>query len=406
MAFPGVSLIDGRFFSAQYFHTTEVIQLSFSKVLRLAPAIITWLAGLFFLSSLPLTAADLMPIAANPPIPSGFAIHRGVNISHWLSQSRERGEKRRARFTQEDVRRVADLGFDHVRLPIDEVQMWDESGSPDPEAFALLEEGLKWCAEAGLKAVVDLHILRSHYFYGTERPLWTDSSAQDRFVKCWEDLSDALRHHPTNLLAYELLNEPVAPDPEQWNALLARAHAAIRAREPSRTLVIGSNKFQSTETFDHLRVPENDPNIYLSFHFYEPFHLTHYRARWVPFGDYSGPVKYPGPTVEPTDLEGLPEDLRTQMESATKSWDRARIEECLAKPLALAARTGLPLYCGEWGCYKEVPRPTRLAWYRDVVSVLATHGIAWAVWGYKGSFPLVVDDKTDMELAEILTKTP
>lgn len=355
------------------------------------------------LMCLSLHAADPLP-ATSTPTPSGFAIQRGVNISHWLSQSRDRGEERRARFTQDDVSRLAALGFDHLRIPIDEVQMWDESGRPDPEAFALLNEGIKWCLDAGLRVVVDLHILRSHYFYGTERPLWTEREAQDRFVKCWEDLSEALGHHPTNMLAYELLNEPVAPDPEQWNELLARAHHAIRVKEPSRTIVIGSNKFQSTETFDSLRVPENDPNIILSFHFYEPFHLTHHQASWVPFGSYSGPVKYPGVTVEPADLEGWPEELRAKMESATKSWDRAKIEECLAKPLALSAKTGLRLYCGEWGCYIKVPREARLAWHRDVVSVLSSHGIAWALWCYKGSFPLVVDGQTDSELADVLLK--
>jgi hypothetical protein len=38
--------------------------------------------------------------------------------------------------------------------------------------------------------------------------------------------------------------------------------------------VIGSNRWQSATTFDKLRVPENDTNIVLSYHFYEPFFLT------------------------------------------------------------------------------------------------------------------------------------
>ena len=41
-----------------------------------------------------------------------FTIHRGTNISHWLSQSNARGEERRQRFTRDDVRRVAREYFD------------------------------------------------------------------------------------------------------------------------------------------------------------------------------------------------------------------------------------------------------------------------------------------------------
>ncbi len=73
-----------------------------------------------------------------------FEIHRGTNISHWLSQSNRRGEARRQWFTEKDVELIASLGFDHIRLPIDEEQMWDEVGHKEPEAFELLHSAIGW----------------------------------------------------------------------------------------------------------------------------------------------------------------------------------------------------------------------------------------------------------------------
>ena len=67
-----------------------------------------------------------------------FEIDKGVNIAHWLSQSMARGEIRAAYFTEADVQRISEWGFDHVRIPIDEVQMFHEDGTKDEEAFALL----------------------------------------------------------------------------------------------------------------------------------------------------------------------------------------------------------------------------------------------------------------------------
>lgn len=69
---------------------------------------------------------------------SAFRISRGVNISHWLSQSQRRGQERQTFFTKKDVAYIAGLGYDHIRLPIDEEQMWDESGNKENEAFTLL----------------------------------------------------------------------------------------------------------------------------------------------------------------------------------------------------------------------------------------------------------------------------
>lgn len=354
-----------------------------------------------------LAALLLMGFLAVPPVwaagRSGFKAKRGTNISHWLSQSQNRGAERRNWFTRDDVAFLAGLGFDHLRIPIDEEQMWDESGKPEAEAFALLNQALDWCADYRLNAIVDLHILRSHHFNNQERPLWTKPEAQERFFQCWRELSDALRNRPVDTVAYELMNEPVADNPEDWNKLVAKAVAVVRAKEPQRVIVIGSNKWQSADTFDQLQVPEGDPNILLSFHFYEPFLLTHHTAGWTSIGGYKGAVKYPGKTVEDTDLAGVPEPLASEVRRSSREWNRAKLAEKMAKPVALARKIGLSLYCGEWGCLPAVPRESRLAWYRDMVSVLNEKGIGWATWDYKGGFGLRKrDGKPDEELVGIL----
>jgi endoglucanase len=346
--------------------------------------------------------------AASPEIPrataNGFSVQRGTNISHWLSQSRRRGEERRAFFTEADVELIRQLGYDHIRLPVDEEQLWDEEGRPEEEAFALLEAALDWSAARGLAVIVDLHILRSHHFNRGERPLWTDPAEQERFFELWRQLSSRLEGRPNDQVAYELMNEPVADDPEDWNRLVARAIAVVRELEPERTLVIGSNRWQSAETFDRLVVPEGDPNILLSFHFYTPMALTHYGASWTKVGEYEGPVRYPGEVVGAADLEGLPQDLVDAINDGRGLYfDRGALERLTSRPVALARKMGLPLYCGEWGALPRAPRPDRLRWYRDVRGVLESHGIGWAHWDYKGGFGVVDDERrVHLDLAQVL----
>ena len=44
--------------------------------------------------------------------------------------------------------------------------------------------------------IVDLHILRSHYFISaTEPKLFTDPAEERRFANLWEQLSDHLKGH-------------------------------------------------------------------------------------------------------------------------------------------------------------------------------------------------------------------
>ena len=75
---------------------------------------------------------------------NNFRIKRGTNVSHWLSQSEQRGEARRLHIQEDDFARLAEIGFDFVRLPIDEVQFWDEQGNKLPEAWDLLNNALDW----------------------------------------------------------------------------------------------------------------------------------------------------------------------------------------------------------------------------------------------------------------------
>ena len=335
-----------------------------------------------------------------------FTIQRGTNISHWLSQSGRRSAEREVFFGKKDVKFLAGLGFDHLRLPVDEEQMWDESGNREAEAFKLLGSALDWCAEYNLKAIVDLHILRSHHFNKAEKPLWTQPEAQEKFFDFWRDLSAFLKERPVNMVAYELMNEPVADDPEDWNKLVEKAIQVVRENEPNRVLVIGSNRWQSVDTFDKLRIPENDKNILLSFHMYTPLVFTHYKASWTKVGEFTGPVKYPGVIIDDKDLKGLADDLMKEISYHNGDFNRDSFVKLIEKPLALAAKYNLPLYCGEWGCLPTVPEQGRMQWYRDVRSVLEENGIAWATWDYKGSFGIKSRDGKEIfqNLIDVLLK--
>ncbi len=323
-----------------------------------------------------------------------FKIKRGTNIAHWLSQSDRRGEERATFFTEKDIAYIDSAGFDHLRLPIDEEQMWDENGKRNDDAFKLLTQCLTWCNDARLRVVLDLHILRSHHFNADEKPLWTKPEEQDKFIQLWKDLSGAVKEWPNGMLAYEFMNEPVADDPEQWNQLLTRVADSIRSWEPHRVLVIGSNRWQSANTFDQLKIPANDRNIILSFHFYEPFHLTHYQASWTKLKDFQGQIDYPGQIV-----------VNGSLADEKRVYNRDTLEKMMAKPFHLADSLGLPLYCGEFGVIEKTPVKAKQAWYNDMVAIFEKLAVAYANWNYKaGSFGIVDGDiRPDQPIVDILT---
>jgi len=366
-----------------------------SKQIKYLPAI-----GLVFFLFIASSITNPSPVSTSP---GKFVFKRGTNISHWLSQSNARGIDRQNYFTAKDVKYLAGLGFDHIRIPVDEEQLWKEDGQEDPEGFSLLKQALDWCKEYNLDAIVDLHILRSHHFNQKVKPLFTKPEAQERFFQCWRDLSKALRNYPVEDVAYELMNEPVADDPEDWNKLVKQVIPIIRQAEPARIIVIGSNRWQSATTFDQLFVPENDRNLILSFHMYEPFLLTHHTASWTRIKGYTGPVNYPGVIVKEEDLKGFPDSVRTEILKNKNSYNIDSIRHHFMKPVAIAKKYNLLLYCGEWGCLNVVPDAARFRWFRDMKTVLEENNIGWATWEYKSDFGIInKKHEEEKELIKIL----
>jgi len=331
-----------------------------------------------------------------------FVIKRGVNVSHWLSQTDIRGKERAKYVTEEDFIQIKELDFDHVRLPIDEVQFWTEEGKQEKQAFKLLGKAIKWSLKHDLKVIVDLHTLRSHHFnIPDSRTLWEEEGAQKDFINFWRQLSAKLNKYPNDMVAYEMMNEAVSDNPEDWNKLINWAISEVRKLEPERTIVMGSVNWQGAGTFPFLKVPEGDKNIILSFHTYTPLPFTHWKAHWTGWAKYEGPVYYPGNVVDTTDLTEYNQEAVNAMRDFFGTYNKDSFIAEFKPAIKKAKELGLPLYCGEFGCYPTTSMEMRQQWYKDIMEVFNENGIAWAHWNWKNDFPLV-DEKTREPITNIL----
>ena len=75
--------------------------------------------NIFFLALLAIVMLAVAACADKPAEDNGvnnFRIRRGTNLSHWLSQSEERGEARKQHIQEDDFERLEQLGFDFVSL--------------------------------------------------------------------------------------------------------------------------------------------------------------------------------------------------------------------------------------------------------------------------------------------------
>jgi len=162
-------------------------------------------------------------------------------------------------------------------------------------------------------------------------------------------------------------------------------------------IFLGPNRWQNPEYFEFLDIPEDDPNIVLSYHFYKPMPITHYESSWTITKDYHGPISYPGIAIKAKDTIGLnQDDISDIKQYVGEHYDKAKLESMMIKAFEAAEKFDLPLYCGEFGAYRNAPDDIRFRWYKDVISILEEHDVSWAAWDHKGGF--AVFNENDLSL--------
>jgi len=320
-------------------------------------------------------------------------LKRGTNFGLWLSQADLTDAERLAtRITRDDFARMASIGADHVRLPID----YELIESPEPP-YGLIEDGMAhvdraiaWARQTGLRLNLDLHKTPGMSFFTPEaNDIWTRGDLQDRFANIWRQIAARYLGPDYDHVSFELLNEPTAADPADWNRLAHIGLDAVRQVDTDRVVVIGSNSWQSPLTFPDLD-DFGDPGVIYSLHFYEPFVFTHQKAPWVPhLVQLDLTVEYPSLIPDLTAAAAAIDDESAREQTMIYSGvtlDADRLAATLAPALEFAARTGAPLYCSEFGTWAPAPVESQKRWFRDVTDLFARHGIGWSQWVYSNLF--------------------
>lgn len=118
---------------------------------------------------------------------------------------------------EEDIKRISELGFNSIRLPINYRFIMNEDGTFREERLLVLDKVIKWCGNNNLYVVLDLHGAPGGQT-GTNiddsvndfPELFTNRRFQEQTIEIWTCL--ATRYKDNSIVAgYDLLNEPL-PD--------------------------------------------------------------------------------------------------------------------------------------------------------------------------------------------------
>ena len=243
------------------------------------------------------------------------------------------------RLGPELFRTIAAAGANVVRLPVD-----PETWRTDPDYVArYLDPAVRWAGEAGLYAIVDLHMIGNiKTGSGEAMPASPALPIAEGF---WSAASAYFRSTPHTL--FEIFNEPAGITADAWQPVATDLVRTIRAGGAQQLVIVGGVEFASDASWV-ADAPIADANVAYAVHI------------------------YPGTSVD---------------------WQSSFGE--------IAAR--YPVLVTEWGFMDENPSPSQgylngsQATYGDrLMAFLAERGIGWVAcwWDAVWEPPILSGDET------------
>lgn len=334
---------------------------------------------------------------------------------------------------------IVAAGFDFVRLTVDSGIFLQMTGERRDTLDEILVKTVKSFQSRGLGVVVDFH---GNSQVATYAPVKITESLSDPLFEAYQVMlvrtAKLLSVFRGTRIALELMNEPQwgwdAGTAQRWQTMQQIWHEKVRAANPDLTLILtGARGGNAGGLMLIDPKPFSGSDVLWSFHYYEPYELTHQNVKfdspksrsWRYFSD----LPYPGvpehfdlawPIIErnirsdsnlqPNLRNALLEEARASLQKylaarpgrATVKRDFASVEDWAKKNGISTVR----LFLGEFGItrtygrYRASPPEPLGNWLSDVRLEAEARGIGWALWalsGYGGMSLIETDESVTFD---------
>ncbi len=335
---------------------------------------------------------------AGPGKPGGnkLPMWRGFNLLDFYSPDPAKG---RSPTTEARFKYMRDWGFNFVRFPIPYPRYlkFDRTRNITPEEVYQINEAevekidrlVSLAHKHGMHVSLNLHRAPGYCINsGFNEPynLWRDKAAQDAFYFHWNMWAKKYKNMASDKISFDLVNEPSmredmndqhsarGPVPgDVYRKVAIGAMEAIRRENPNHLVIADGNDGGSKV------IPElADLNIAQSCRGYYPGTISHYKAPWAMKDPEHAPEpKWPGQVGD-------------------KYLSREMLEK-FYQPWIELVNKGVGVHCGECGSYTKTPHAVFLAWFGDVIDILRSNNIGFALWEFSGDFGLLNSNREDVD---------
>lgn len=310
-------------------------------------------------------------------ITSAFSIVKADIDPRWLNGSFKGfnlSSYKNSKLNSNNFAELRKYGVNLVRIIIDTHRNKDgkyEIGESDKD---YLDRVLTYAQGNKISVVLTLQLQPA----GNKADYWYNEAVQAQIGNIWSSLAKKYKGNEW-IVAFDLLNEPVIPQPLKllnsniWADWAVEWIKKIRDVDPNRTIVFEPAPWALPAGFVSL-TPLNYDNVVYSFHSYTPQLLTH------------------------QGINGYPKGMEYGETGNGKDWDKIKLRESVLPVIKFSDKYKLPVYVGEFSIINNAKLSTRIDYINDSIDIFTLNHYSWTYHSYKewvGWDPEVEDNSGD-----------
>lgn len=382
-------------------------------------------ASVLALAGVALAALGAPALAEGPAAPK---FRRGINLGDYMAYPSSEvwpiysGPRKET--TDIELRRLAALGLDFIRLPVEPGPLIERS----PQDVTALERRLvdivRRSLAAGLGVIVTGFPRHEQGKLTAAEILRSQSSpALDAYTAFLRRMAVLLAEIGDARVALALMNEPqpdcVRKDGPDWTATQQRLHAEVRRTAPRLAIVVTGGCWSHLDGLKHLEMAPYDALTLVDVHYYYPFKFTHQSATWTaPELRFLGGLSFPAKRTNKAKATAASARLfnlrrpngKAEEFAASLRW----LDHYLLENEDEATVAGHIKSISDWADAQRIDRGrvvigefgalrlpaeigfkddgSRARWLGAVRKSIETQGLGWALWSYHAGFGLLDDE--------------
>jgi endoglucanase len=337
------------------------------------------------------------------------------------------------------LRAFRQAGLDHIRMTVDPGPFLQATPEQLEQVNEILLRRCRELIAADFNVIIDFHPTQQIARFAPERIIADQTSEQfHAYTNMLASVARAVKASGESRIILEMMNEPPygydAGSAARWQKMQSIFLAAVRRENATLPVILTgacSGGILGLQYIDSAAF--DDPNVYWSFHYYDPHTFTHQGVVTsqsnMLYYRYLAGIAWPAAEthIQPTrdliaariDTDRTPPDpdrakLKEQAFAAVDTYVKAdysekSIQNDFSTVAAWAAKNNVPadrIYLGEFGVMRDTSASSgarahfREAWMRAVRTAAERRGFAWSLWDINDTSMGLVEEKNKVALHE------